>query len=279
VTKITAACITLLFILRVSTVRAQSATPTNNVLTRVLMVESQYGRGSIFSLDVDNREYWITAKHVITGAKHPPYGSVAAKSVSLRMLDPGSPEERWLPITFRVIDTGKDIDIVVLAPPEPLLTNPLPSVTADSDGAYMGGDCEFLGFPFGGGWRATFENGQTAWMPFTKHCTVSDLPPKDIRVWILDGINNEGFSGGPVIFLTGPAQKIMAVVSGYITEPTDVIPSALRKPATRSLATNNAVTSPKPRINVNSGFMVAFDISYAINAIHNSPIGPMRKAQ
>src|SRR5437764_282260 len=47
----------------------QQATPTNNVMSRVAMVESPHGRGTIFSLDVDNREYWITAKHVLNRSR------------------------------------------------------------------------------------------------------------------------------------------------------------------------------------------------------------------
>jgi len=83
---------------------------------------------------VDNREYWITAKHVLTGAKHPPYGSVAAKSVSLKLVNPGGEELEWIPVTLSVIDPGPDIDIAVLAAPQPLLTKPLPSPSTDSTG-------------------------------------------------------------------------------------------------------------------------------------------------
>jgi hypothetical protein len=79
--------------------------------------------------------------------------------VSLRILDPGAQGERWLPVNFSVIDTGNDIDVVVLAPPEPLLKNPLPSLSCWLAGMFLGGDCEFLGFPYGGGWRANFDNG------------------------------------------------------------------------------------------------------------------------
>jgi hypothetical protein len=50
------------------------AQPTYDILERVLMVQSQNERGTIFSLDVDQREYWITAKHILTDAKHPPSG-------------------------------------------------------------------------------------------------------------------------------------------------------------------------------------------------------------
>ena len=60
-------------------VQAVVAQPTNNLLTRVLMVESGFGRGTIFSLDVDQREYWITAKHMFTGVKTGPAGVFTTK--------------------------------------------------------------------------------------------------------------------------------------------------------------------------------------------------------
>jgi hypothetical protein len=267
------------FLLPATSILAQTATPTTNVLTRVLMVESQYGRGSIFSLDVDKREYWITAKHIITGAAHPPYGSVQMKSVSLRILDPGSPGEKWLPVVFSVIDAGNDIDIVVLAAPKPLLDSPIASVVADSTGAFLGGDCEFLGFPYGGGWRAKFDNGKSYWMPFVKHCTVSAITNEDTRIWVLDGINNAGFSGGPVIFRTGPDQRIMAVVSGYHLEPTEVISTAASKSVSNGVQTHEPAPRSKGTVNLNSGFIISYDISYAIDAIHKNPIGPLRESK
>jgi hypothetical protein len=261
-------------VLQVPLVRAQSAPPTMNVLGRVLMVESQYGRGSIFSIDEEKREYWITAKHILTGAEHPPYGAVTAKSVSLRILDPSATEEKWLPITFSVIDTEKDVDIVVLAPSSLILETPIPSAPSDSSGALLGGDCEFLGFPFGGGWRAEFDTGKSFWMPYVKHCTVSAMTHSPLRVWILDGINNLGFSGGPVIFRTGADQRIMAVVSGFVTEPADVISSAFK--AAKAVETQ---ARRKETVNLNSGFIIAYDIAYAIDAIHKNPIGPVRETK
>jgi hypothetical protein len=138
--------------------------PTTNILTRISMVESQYFRGTIFSLDVDHREYWITAKHILTGAEHPPYGSVSSRSVSLRILDPGAQGERWLPVNFSVIDTGNDIELVVLAPPEPLLKNPLPSLSSGSQGCSWVAIASFLVSHMGA------EGGQTLTMGNRSGC-------------------------------------------------------------------------------------------------------------
>ena len=254
------------------------------------MVESASGRGTIFSLDVDQREYWITAKHILNGAQHPPYGSIKTKSERLKILNPGLQGEQWLTVDFSVLDPGEDIDIVVLAPSHLLLSDPLPSVTPSASGVMLGGNCEFLGFPYGGGWRATFGDGKSAWMPFVKHCFISALATEDKRFWILDGINNAGFSGGPVAYLTGPQQQVFAVVSGYRTEPTDVItspsqkltpPKASRPPQDKSkrLRAKEAAAGAKQTVNLNSGFIIAFDIRYAIDAIHKNPIGPLRNAK
>jgi hypothetical protein len=258
--------------------RAQLAAPTSNILGRVVMVQSGHSRGTTFSLDVDQREYWITAKHILTGAEHPPYGAVESHSVTLEILDPAGPGEKWVSENFSVIDPGQDIDIVVLAPSGVLQEKPLPSEPADSVGVMLGGDCEFLGFAYGGGWRGTLPDGKMYWMPFVKHCTVSSFAPfasegEGKRIWVLDGINNAGFSGGPVIFRTGGDQKVFAVISGYEAEPTEVISSSVRKSA------HNTNPKHKQTVNLNSGFIIAYDIKYAIDAIKAHPIGPLRNSK
>jgi hypothetical protein len=83
------------------------------------------------------------------------------------------------------------------------------------------GPCEFLGYALDGGWRVSLKEG-TFWWPFIKHCTVLGIDA-DSKMWILDGINNPGFSGGPVILGTGDALKFVGVISGYYLEPTEVI--------------------------------------------------------
>src|ERR1700730_11256701 len=95
-------------------VAAQSAQPTNNILFKTLMIKSKTEKGTMFSIEVDNREYWLTAKHIFTGLKSGPAGEVREKAVTLDVLDPIGDAIKWNSIQFTVIDPGKDIDIVVL---------------------------------------------------------------------------------------------------------------------------------------------------------------------
>ena len=178
-----------------------------------------------------------------------------------------------------------DIDEVVLVPTIPLVTSPLDSPKAASDGVVLGGDCSFLGFPYGGSWLANY-GGQSTRMPFTKRCGVSGMQPEP-KVWILDGLNNVGFSGGPVIFGSGLDQRVFAVISGYRTEPSEVIsagahhcpPPGHAADKSKVSTADEAPTKPKQSVNLNSGFIFAYDISYAIDAIHSRPVGPLRETK
>ena len=268
------------FILMLCTLVGQQALaqPTSNILTRISMIESATSRGTVFSIDVDGREYWITAKHVITGAKHPPYGSITKTSERLKLLQ----GQQWLSIEFKIIDPGTDIDIAVLAPPQPILNSPLSSLKATSDGVTLGGNCQFLGYPYGEGWPIQYQTGGSYWAPYIKHCGISAMGMTPQLLWILDGINNAGFSGGPVIYLTGLQQQVFAVVSGYRAEPTDVISSPVQtppKPPVPQRKSSQAATKKvetKQVVNVNSGFIFAYDIKHAIDAIQKNPLGPLR---
>ena len=265
----------------------QSAQVTNAAIYRTFMIQTSVERGTIFSIDVDGREYWITAKHLFTGVKTGPAGEfVPSTAVANVLSQPVNVEQnqgqQWRTITFRVIDPGKDIDILVLVPNISLLS-PIVSLNSDPGGIGLGADCEFLGFPWGGGWKAKFGTGQSVWFPYIKHCMVSASLNDGLNIWVLDGINNEGFSGGPVLYGTGSNQKVFAVISGYYIEPLEVLTAQSPDGRTSNLVPRppklpGAKDNPsgKQVVNSNSGFIVAFDIQSAIKAIHNNPIGPLR---
>lgn len=274
----------------------QSSQVTSEALLRTFMIATNFGRGTTFSIDVDNREYWITAKHMFTGIENGPAGQFPAKRVQANILSQiGEGDEghdlHWMTVSFTVIDPGKDIDILVLVPDHLLLGGLSRNFTlkAEDSGVGLGGDCEFAGFPYGGGWKTQMKDEEHpdkndwVWLPYVKRCTVSALPQeKDLKVWVLDGINNHGFSGGPVLYGTGNKQEVFAVISGYHEEPLEVLPA----PNSSGTRTNSIPPSPKlpgeksrsekEFVNANSGFILAYDIQPAIEAIYKDPIGPLR---
>lgn len=254
------------------------------------MISTKVGTGTAFSVDIDDREYWLTAKHLFTGANDNLHsGEVTAKTVEAKILltnvpDDAKHDQRWVTQTFNVIDPGKDIDILVLAPK--LLFTDYPrgfSLKAQSKGIGIGGDCEFLGYPFGLGWKALIEKSWI-WLPFVKHCTPSgQLRSNEALIWLLDGINNHGFSGGPVLSGTGETQNVFAVVSGFYSEALEVVPVPGQSnersnlaPSPRNSPGSRPAKPQKQIVNANSGLMIAFDIDIAIKAIQKNPIGPLR---
>lgn len=269
---------------------SQPATPTVNALERTFMIQTAHGRGTAFSIDVDNREYWVTAKHLFTGIESGPQGEFVTKTVQVNILAPvGNGDtgegQNWQTWTFTTIDPGKDIDILVLVPDHLLLTYARDfNLKFGGENVTLGGDCMFLGFPYGGGWRSKWApTGQWLWWPYIKHCTISGtVGDPNILVHVLDGINNKGFSGGPVLYDTGLNQRVFAVISGYHTEPLEVLPASSAGDAAAS------AIPPPPRlpdedsaisgqvVQANSGFILAYDIAPAIKAIRANPIGPLR---
>jgi hypothetical protein len=263
---LTSICIGLaVYLLACSAVMAQ---PVTNLLGRILMVESSFGRGTIFMLDIDRREYWITAKHLLNGATDPHHvGTIKKPEAVLKMLNPTGQGEEWIAARFTVIDPGNDIDIVVLAPPEPLLKTQLDSIRIGA--ATLGAGCGFLGFPYGAAYRAKYKQHGTIWLPFVKRCSVAAIIDEPRRIWVLEGINSSGFAGGPVFTGTSSGLTLFGVVSYFGTDPLDVLPE-------------NPAVKPDPshtnqRANVNPGFFVAHNIQYALDAIQRNPLGALRE--
>src|SRR5262249_45143755 len=145
---------------------------------------------------------------------------------------------------------------------------------ATAQGTMLGGDCEFVGFPYGGGWVSTYEKKDSIRFPFIKHCTVSGIVAEPNQMWVLDGINNDGFSGGPVVFGTGGSQQVIGVISGFRREPIDIVPVSQLLPKASRGPEAQEETHPKEAALANSGFIFAYSISLALDAIHKNPIGP-----
>jgi S1-C subfamily serine protease len=130
----------------------------------------------------------------------------------------------------------------------------------DGDSYFLGQDCFFLGYPLYN-IGTIFQNSK---IPFIKKCIISALYEENgIDLILLDGHNNPGFSGGPIITYSDKMENqfIIGVVSGYIYQLNDI---------KLGLNSNNSIQQTI-RINENSGIIIAYPSKYIkeiINSLH-----------
>jgi hypothetical protein len=152
------------------------------------------------------------------------------------------------------------IDIAVMAVAFQLSpTHPLPASDKDS---YFGQDVYFLGFPFGLGAEVGEANRHFP-VPFIKKAVLSSIvnDPSGARILYLDGHNNPGFSGGPVVFSPPPRiddMRVASVVSGYRFDPQPVF---LGDHETALVARHN------------TGIIITYAVSHAVDVIRGNPVG------
>jgi len=254
---------------------AQSSQPTTGILFNTLMIRNGHDAGTMFAVQVDNREYWLTAKHILTGRKSGPAGEVKEKEISLQVLDPVGTDIKWDEVKFKVIDPGKDVDIVVLVPTTTLTRSDIQPLKISSERFEFGDECSFLGYPFAQTWMATFKD-YVFKMPYIKHCYISGMIQQPVKVLVLDGINNPGFSGGPVLYKTGPNQVVIGVISGYHSEPGQVHSIEVPNDSTAvQMPKNTKVkhTGKESVVDLNTGIIIAYIAEPIVDAVRTNPIG------
>jgi S1-C subfamily serine protease len=231
---------------------AQAQVPTSNVIYRVLKIKTPTNTGSAFTIEVDGKQYLITARHLLEG-----FGSEG--DVDLWM------EQRWSRVHVRAIYPAKEsVDIAALDPGRPVtVTFPL---EATAGGLTLGQQVYFLGFPFGLGTQGPAPPGFGE-LPFLKSGIVSAMDDRDPEAGVLylDGQNNPGFSGGPIVFWHSESRRfrVAGVVRGYRNEALPVLKKKnLDDP--RAPAHNDLYTR------ANSGIIIGYDIRHIVEAIRRA---------
>ena len=124
--------------------------------------------------------------------------------------------------------------------------------TGEAGGPTMGQLVWFLGYPFGG-IGSRWINGQA---PFIKRGTMSAIVATnpDAVVLYIDGFNNPGFSGGPIVYwnFTTHAYGIIGVVMGYKEDTAKVLVNGVHMDT---------------QLLVNSGILIGYSIQHALQAI------------
>jgi hypothetical protein len=219
---------------------------TFNVYDRVFFVLGlEYG--TAFTLDHDGRQYLVTAQHII--GPNP-----EQKSIQLFH------DKQWKTFSTRVVGFGTgEIDVAVLAPG--LQLSPEHRLEPSVGGFLLGQDMFFAGYPF----KMWADGGELMYgrpLPFVKKGVLSAFHSLgDTKVLWVDAINNEGFSGGPLVFQSGAANelKVTGVVSKFrITE--EPVLDAEYRPTGMC-------------VQYHAGFLIAYSIKHVIDLIERNPIG------
>ena len=108
-------------------------------------------------------------------------------------------------------------------------------------------------------------------MPFVKAGIISSITFGDLSRIYVDGHNNKGFSGGPLVFLPNglPSNefRVAGVVANYPTPIIEPVVNSDRKPI---LGVDD---QPIAYFQENQGFVVAFSIRHATDLIDANPTG------
>ena len=234
---------------------AQAQVPTSNVIYRILRIKTRTATGSAFTIEVDGRQYLITARHLLQG-----FGREG--EIDLWM------EGRWSRTRARAIYPAKEIvDIAALDLGRPVtVTFPL---EPSAGGLTLGQQVYFLGYPYGLGTPGASVPAPPGFgeIPFLKSGIVSAMDDRDPEASLLylDGHNNPGFSGGPIVFWHSASGRfrVAGVVGGYRNE---ALPVLKRK----NLNDPGAPAHNDLYTRANSGIIFAYDIRHIVDAIRRA---------
>ncbi len=223
---------------------------TSNVLQRTFHLQANGGTSTGFLLDHHGRQYLVTAAHCV------PADVAPGGLIGLEIMH----NEQWLRVPAKLVGYAEyDADIVVLTLPHVIAGPDLE--LASSPALHLTQEVYFVGFPYGMYAHLGLMNNNYP-MPFVKKGIISAFNNggKPAIVY-LDGQNNPGFSGGPVVS-KNPATdmfEVIAVVSGYRNAPMPVQVQGIAHPDLLAIA--------------NSGIVITYNILHAIQVIESNPIG------
>jgi Trypsin-like peptidase domain len=260
---------------------------TANVFERVLQVRVNAGTSyeataTAFTVDVDGREYLMTAKHVVQHLKND-------DKVDIFM------NNNWSSLAVKIFRCDDPIDIAVMVAPYQLTVNL--DLPFDKTNFFYGQDAYFLGFPYGLESQAHGANGPYP-LAIIKRGTISGTyntqdPTKVANAILLDGYNNPGFSGGPIVYRdlnqNNVLMKLVAVVSGFLPEVVPVMKEHdISSPANAEKAAKAQPWRIRKRadgsyfeyvdngtyVPLNTGIVIGYFVQPAIDLIRAHPIGP-----
>lgn len=226
----------------------------SQITSRVINISFKNSSGTGFVFDRNNKQYILTARHIVNEIK---------RKDTLKVMNSG----KWNDISVELVGHAEqDQDLTVLKAYQRLNNLPCPEVNS---GLVYGQDVFFLGFPYGMNMEVPENNGWPA--PFVKKATVSAMYVnfEGKIVTILDGINNKGFSGGPVICqnpfsqqLSLENQTLVGLVSAYRFDEENI-----------HFRAGQEINMTDLLYRTNTGLIIITNIFFANKVIDENPTG------
>lgn len=201
--------------------------------------------GTMFALELEDQQYLITARHL---------AQYAGEALKIEW------EQGWIAAPADLIGHCSDeVDISVYSARQclPLLLDPEWHNLDIEPDLRLGEGIRFYGFPYG---LSTSRRNGTVPVPLVKAGIVSgffgaaQLGPNSS--FLIDGHNNPGFSGGPVVSIRGGKYRVAGVVSGYLPHDEEV--------RSRMSEENDGRSE---YVQQNSGIMLAWNIQHVVDLI------------
>ena len=210
----------------------------HQIISSVCLIKNNESAGSCFIYHHKQVVYLVTAAHLFPK-------DVPPKTIEIFH------NNNWELLSVNSYISAK-YDMAILQTGLPI--NPgLPNLDLSGGGYILGQDMYMVGFPYPNGISYTsLEFNRNRPLPFVKKTCLSGASPNH-DILFLDGHNNQGFSGGPVVFYDYQEHvfKVLGVISGYISHIGEVI----------------STSDTKLFYQENSGIAIAYNIRHALDII------------
>jgi S1-C subfamily serine protease len=209
-------------------------------IVRIDLPDEKVATGMV--IEHKSATFVVTARHAL------PDDSTTSIRVSTRA-------HAWDGVPALVPGINPKADIAVFSVPE-RFAQPALTIQLSSQGTIVSQDAFLFGFPYGLSIRQT----NIAQLPFVKKATVSAVvhePEDNTNLFMLDGIVNPGFSGGPVVIAPpgglATATQVIGIVADYLEDYERLY--------------IGEVANDEATVSINTGLITAYKIEHALEAL------------
>ena len=219
---------------------------TSNVLQRTFRIRCSDSQATCFTINIGEKQFLVTASHLLGNRG-------TGETIHIEISHRG----QWLLVPAEICSISHNgADIAILALEIPISpTHPLP---VGAEGLVLGQQVYFCGFTTLALHKPEEKNRMFP-LPLVRQGIVSAMEFHDngLSVFVLDGHNIAGFSGGPVVFKKPNVSDyfLLGVISGYRFQ---------------TMPVHHTERATSMYVETNSGLVVAHGLESAVERIEST---------